>query len=101
MSFYFYQYIAIYATYLKETFYLGKTFIKRKKETTNIMDICLILFFTLVVAINAQHASFSDCKTGPLSTLPICNQSLRSRQRAADLISRITISLIHKNIIFT
>ncbi|CAF1484956.1 unnamed protein product [Didymodactylos carnosus] len=54
------------------------------------MYVHLILFFTLVVPINAQTASFPDCKSGPLSTFPICNQSLPSRQRAADLISRMT-----------
>jgi beta-D-xylosidase 4 len=50
----------------------------------------LILFFTVVVTINAQNVSFPDCKSGPLSTFPICDQSLPSRQRAADLVSRMT-----------
>src|SRR5579871_2320938 len=54
------------------------------------MNVRLILFFTLVVIINGQTPSFPDCKSGPLSTYPICDQSLPSRQRAADLISRMT-----------
>jgi beta-D-xylosidase 4 len=54
------------------------------------MHVSLILFLTLVITINAQNASFPDCKSGPLSTFPICDQSLPSRQRAADLVSRLT-----------
>ena len=50
----------------------------------------LILFFTLVSIINGQNHTFPDCTSGPLSTFPICDQSLPSRQRAADLISRMT-----------
>jgi beta-D-xylosidase 4 len=42
--------------------------------------------------INGQNASFPDCKTGSLANFPICNQSLRSRARAADLISRLNIT---------
>jgi beta-D-xylosidase 4 len=56
------------------------------------MGIHLILFFTFVVASNAQNANFPDCKTGPLATFPICDQSLPSRQRAADLVSRMTVA---------
>jgi beta-D-xylosidase 4 len=54
------------------------------------MSVRLILFFTIVLTINAQNQTFPDCKSGPLSTFPICNQSLPSRQRAADLVSRMT-----------
>jgi beta-D-xylosidase 4 len=54
------------------------------------MHVRLVLFFTLVVTISAQSPSFPDCKSGPLSTFPICDQSLPSRQRAADLVSRLT-----------
>jgi beta-D-xylosidase 4 len=54
------------------------------------MQIRIILFFTLVGIINAQTADFPDCKSGPLAGFPICNQTLPSRQRAADLISRLT-----------
>ncbi|CAF0944248.1 unnamed protein product [Rotaria sordida] len=54
------------------------------------MTVGLILFFILVITINAQKGNLPDCKSGPLSTFPICNQSLPSRQRAADLISRMT-----------
>jgi beta-D-xylosidase 4 len=56
------------------------------------MYVRFLLFFTLVVGINAQNGTFPDCKSGPLSTFPICDQSLPSRQRAADLISRMTIA---------
>jgi beta-D-xylosidase 4 len=56
------------------------------------MRVNSILFFTLVVATNAYNASFPDCKFGPLANFPICNQSLPSRQRAADLISRMNIT---------
>jgi hypothetical protein len=53
------------------------------------MYVRVILFFILVITINAQSGHFPDCKSGPLSTFAICNQSLRSHQRAADLISRL------------
>ncbi len=61
----------------------------------------LIIFFGLVVIINAQNLTFPDCKSGPLSTFPICDQTLPTRQRAADLISRMTTAekitqLVHK-----
>ena len=49
-----------------------------------------VLFFTVLVIVNAQTPSFPDCKAGPLSTFPICNQTLPSYQRAADIISRMT-----------
>ncbi|CAF3918743.1 unnamed protein product [Rotaria sp. Silwood1] len=49
-----------------------------------------LLFFTLALNINTQTGNFPDCKSGPLSTFPICDQSFSSRQRAADLISRMT-----------
>jgi beta-D-xylosidase 4 len=54
------------------------------------MHVRPILFFILVITINAQNESFPDCKSGPLSAFPICDQSLPSRQRAADLVSRMT-----------
>ena len=50
----------------------------------------LIILFAFVVVSNAQNLTFPDCKSGPLSTFPICNQSFPTRQRAADLISRMT-----------
>jgi beta-glucosidase-like glycosyl hydrolase len=56
------------------------------------MFVRLILFFIFVVTIDAQNASFFDCKSGPLATFPICDQSLPSRQRAADLVSRMNIT---------
>ena len=56
------------------------------------MHTSVTLYFTLVFTINAQSPSFPDCKSGPLSTFPICNQSLPTRQRAADLINRLATS---------
>jgi len=55
------------------------------------MYLYLIQLFILIIHSNAQSSTFPDCQSGPLSTFPICNQSLPSRQRAADLISRMTI----------
>jgi hypothetical protein len=60
-----------------------------------------VLFFAFVVIINAQNLTFPDCKSGPLSTFPICDQSLPSHERAADLINRMTTAekitqLVHK-----
>jgi beta-glucosidase-like glycosyl hydrolase len=52
--------------------------------------VSFILFLASIVSIHAQNASFPDCKSGPLSTFPICDHSLPSRQRAADLVSRMT-----------
>ncbi len=49
----------------------------------------LILFVVAAVPINGQTASFPDCKSGPLSTFPICDPSLPSYQRAVDLVSRM------------
>jgi len=49
-----------------------------------------VLLIILVDWTNGQSGNFPDCKLGPLSSFPICNQSLPSRQRAADLISRMT-----------
>ncbi len=61
-----------------------------------------ILFVTLLlVIIKADNLTFPDCRSGPLSTFPICDQSLPARQRAIDLISRMTTAekitqLVHK-----
>lgn len=52
--------------------------------------VSLTLLFTVAVTISAQDLGFPDCKSGPLSTFAICNQSVSSRQRAADLVSRMT-----------
>ena len=46
--------------------------------------------FLVVVSIHAQTPSFPDCKTGPLAQFPICDASLPSHQRAADLVGRMT-----------
>jgi beta-D-xylosidase 4 len=56
------------------------------------MHVRLILFFSLMVGINAQNATFLDCKSGPLAAFPICDQSLPSHQRATDLINRMNSS---------
>ncbi|UJR08239.1 hypothetical protein I4U23_012512 [Adineta vaga] len=52
--------------------------------------IVVFLLFSLICQTNSQTPSFPDCQSGPLSKFPICNQSFTSRQRAADLISRMT-----------
>ena len=54
------------------------------------MNILLIFTVTLLVAAKAQTPSFPDCKSGPLATFSICDQSLPSRQRATDIVSRMT-----------
>jgi xylan 1,4-beta-xylosidase len=54
------------------------------------MQISFLLLWIAVVAIHGQTPSFPDCKSGPLATFPICDPSLPSRQRAADLVSRMT-----------
>ena len=54
------------------------------------MHIRFVLLSLLVNIIHAQNGSFPDCKSGPLSKFPICDQSLPSRERAADLVSRMT-----------
>jgi beta-D-xylosidase 4 len=51
----------------------------------------LILAFTTILLINAQTTNFPDCKSGPLASFPICDHSLPADQRAADLISRMTM----------
>jgi beta-D-xylosidase 4 len=53
------------------------------------MDLRVLFYFAFVVVINAQ-GNFPDCKNGPLAQFPICNQTLPSLIRAADLISRLT-----------
>ncbi len=52
----------------------------------------LLLLLGATVLIHAQNASFPDCKSGPLSTFPICDQSLPTRVRAADFVSRMNIT---------
>jgi hypothetical protein len=94
----------IFKEYLLLHFYLSllATLLKREISfSTTIMHSRLIIFFGLVVIINAQNLTFPDCKSGPLSTFPICDQTLPTRQRAADLISRMTTAekitqLVHK-----
>ena len=50
----------------------------------------ITIFVTLVITVHAQLQAFPDCKGGPLAGFPICNQSLPSRQRAVDVVSRMT-----------
>lgn len=52
----------------------------------------VLLFALLVSLANSQTGTFPDCRSGPLASFPICDQSLPSRQRAADLIARMTTS---------
>jgi len=50
--------------------------------------------YLFLTSTNTMHYSpfiFPDCKSGPLALFPICNFSLPARQRAVDLISRMTI----------
>lgn len=54
------------------------------------MIIFFILFLIILQNIHGHLNKFPDCKIGPLSSFPICNQSLSSHQRAIDLISRLT-----------
>jgi beta-D-xylosidase 4 len=51
--------------------------------------VLILTFITLVVGEN--QTNYPDCKSGPLASFPICDYSLPARQRAADLISRMTI----------
>ncbi len=68
----------------------------RQKNTfhiaADIMFCLLILLMVAAVAVNGQTSSFPDCKSGPLSTFPICDRSLPPHQRTADLVSRMTIA---------
>ena len=50
----------------------------------------LVVLLGTTVLVHAQNASFPDCKSGPLATFPICDQSLPYRVRAADVVSRMT-----------
>jgi len=52
------------------------------------MNSILIFIVVCIVPIASQYP---DCKSGPLAPFPICNQSLPSRQRAADLVQRLTL----------
>ncbi len=56
----------------------------------DIMDIRILLLVTVAVLADGQNVSYPDCKSGPLSKFPICDQSISTSQRAADLISRLT-----------
>jgi xylan 1,4-beta-xylosidase len=61
----------------------------RMRATKN-MHMSFILLLFIGVPIHGQIGNFPDCKSGPLAAFPICDPSLPSRQRAADLISRMT-----------
>jgi len=56
------------------------------------MIIQLLLLFIFTISTDTQTPIYPDCKSGPLAAFPICNQSVPSRQRAADLVSRLTIA---------
>jgi beta-D-xylosidase 4 len=50
----------------------------------------LLLLLGVILYVHAQNSTFPDCKSGPLATFPICDQSLPYHVRAADVISRMT-----------
>jgi beta-D-xylosidase 4 len=54
------------------------------------IDVRILFLMAVAVLMDGQMASYPDCKLGPLSKFPICDQSVPSRQRAADLVSRMT-----------
>jgi beta-D-xylosidase 4 len=70
--------------------------VQKKKKTTktyivSIMNIRLLLLLLVTATlVHEENASFPDCKSGPLSTFPICDQSLPIRLRATDLVNRMT-----------
>jgi len=69
--------------------------VNREKKKTNIntkamLSIRVVLLVTIAVVMDALSANYPDCKKGPLSTFPICDQSIPTHQRAADLVSRMT-----------
>lgn len=49
----------------------------------------LLLSVSAVILVDGQNPHFPDCLSGPLTTFPICNQSLPNRARAADIVSRM------------
>jgi hypothetical protein len=54
------------------------------------MNIRVLLLVAVVVLVNGQNGSYPNCTSGPLSTFPICDQSLPTHQRTADLASCMT-----------
>jgi beta-D-xylosidase 4 len=75
---------------------------KTKIDTTEMMGIRVLLLITIAVVVDGLSGNFPDCKTGPLSTFPICNQSIPTHQRAADLVSRMTTAeKITKMVVFS
>ena len=60
-------------------------------QTNNMHCFIFILIFIKTIIINGQTNIFPDCKSGPLASFPICDQSLSVHERAIDLISRMTI----------
>ena len=52
----------------------------------------LLVAFTWIPGSQSQSDSFPDCRSGPLANFPICNQSIPSRERAADLVSRMNLT---------
>lgn len=56
------------------------------------MVIPLTLLLLFAIGTHAQNVIYPNCKSGPLASFPICNQSVPSRERAADLVGRLTIA---------
>lgn len=54
------------------------------------MSIRTALLMTIAIVMNGLNAGYPDCEKGPLATFPICDQSVSTHQRAADLVSRMT-----------
>lgn len=54
------------------------------------IKLCWLLLLIVAISTQGQINNFPDCKHGPSATFPICDQSLSFRQRAIDLIGRMT-----------
>jgi len=52
----------------------------------------LIIISLIIVVIDGQIGFFPDCKSGPLSSFPICDVSLPMNERSIDLVNRMTIN---------
>lgn len=52
----------------------------------------LLLLLGTTTLVYAQNGSFPDCISGPLAPFPICDQSLPTRVRASDFVSRMNTS---------
>ncbi|CAF2075646.1 unnamed protein product [Rotaria magnacalcarata] len=54
------------------------------------IQIHLLLLWMSRISVYAQSSNYPDCQSGPLAQFPICDQSLPSRLRAADIVSQMT-----------